>query len=129
MEPQFIKKCEMILIGVVGCGSDVSQLDIHRLWQRFGEHSQVIKHRIEGKEYELHIQEETLPSMHFCLAGVAVQKIEDMPMELFAKVIPPCRYAVFTHHFRDGGFGDAFKAVYDWLKESEYSSAHSLQKL
>jgi AraC family transcriptional regulator len=124
MEPQFVDKHEMIFIGIVGCSSDVSQLDICGLWERFNEHSQNIKHQIEGKNYELHIQEETLPSMHFCLAGVQVQKIEDMPIELFAKVIPPCRYAVFTHHFRDGGFNFAFKAVYDWLKESEYTAAY-----
>ena len=124
MEPQFVEKPEMILVGIVGCGSDVSQLDIFGLWQRFGEHSKSIKHQIEGKSYELHIQEETLPSMHFCLVGVEVQEIEDVPIELFAKVIPCCRYAVFTHHFSDGDFGYAFKAVYDWLKKSDYAPAY-----
>jgi hypothetical protein len=49
MEPQFVEKPEMIFIGIVGCGSDVSQLDIYGLWQRFDEHSQNIKHQFEGK--------------------------------------------------------------------------------
>jgi predicted transcriptional regulator YdeE len=124
MEPIFVEKPEMILVGLIGCSSDVSQLDIHGLWQRFTEHSKNIKHQIEGKAYELHIEEETLPKMHFCLAGVEVHKIEDTPIELFAKVSPPCRYAVFTHHFSDGGFGHAFKFVYDWIDESEYTAAY-----
>jgi AraC family transcriptional regulator len=124
MEPHFVEKPEMILVGIVGCGSDVGQLDIHGLWQRFEAHSKDIKHQIEGKAYELHIEEETLPQMHFCLAGVEVHKIEDMPIELFAKLIPPCRYAVFTHNFSDGGFGHAFKSVYNWLDESEYTAAY-----
>jgi AraC family transcriptional regulator len=124
MEPQFIDKSEIILVGIVGCGSDVSQLDIYGLWQRFNEYSKNIKHQIEGKGYEIHIQEETSPPMHFCLAGVEVQKIEDVPIELFVKVLPACKYAVFTHHFKEGGFGYAFKTVYDWLKNSEYTPAY-----
>ena len=48
-----------------------------------------------------------------------------MPTELFAKVIPSCRYAVFTHHFKDGGFRDAFKTVYKWIEESDYVPAYA----
>jgi len=62
--------------------------------------------------------------MHFCLVGVEVPRLEDLPLELFAKVVPACEYAVFTHQFRDGGFSHAFKAVYDWLQNSEYPPAY-----
>ncbi|MFU8796602.1 MAG: GyrI-like domain-containing protein, partial [Dehalococcoidia bacterium] len=96
------------------------------LWERFDGHIKDIKHQVEGKSYEIHIQEETTPPMHFCLVGVEVRKIEDLPVELFAKVVPACEYAVFTHHFRDGGFRYAFKAVYDWLENSEYTSTYHL---
>ena len=54
-----------------------------------------------------------------CLNGVEVQKIEVVPIELFAKVVPACRYAVFTHRFTDGGFDDAFKIADAWLNNSE----------
>lgn len=124
MEPQFIEKPEIMLVGLIGCGSDVRQIDISGLWQRFGEHSKTINHQIEGKDYELHIQEEALPSMHFCLVGVEVQKFEDVPIELFAKVIPACTYAVFTHHFSDGDYGYAFKAVYAWIENSDHTPAY-----
>lgn len=124
MNPRFVDRPEMIIVGIVGCSSDVSEMDIYGLWQRFEKNSRYIKHQIAGKGYEVHIQEDTAPVMHFCLAGVEVQKIEDLPLEFFAKTIPASRYAVFTHYLKDGGFGEAFKAVYDWLKESEYAAAY-----
>ena len=61
MEPRFVDKPELILVGVVGCASDVSQLDIHALWERFGQHDPNIQHKVAGIGYELHIQEETTP--------------------------------------------------------------------
>jgi AraC family transcriptional regulator len=124
MPPEFVKKPEMTLVGLVGCAPDVSQLDICGLWERYDAHSKHIKHQVEGKSYEIHIQEETAMPMHFCLVGVEVRKIEDLHSELFAKVIPPCEYAVFAHQFRDGGFGHAFKRVYDWLQNSDYAPAY-----
>lgn len=124
MKPELVKKPEMTLVGLVGCAAHVSQLDICGLWERFDGHSKSIRHQVEGKSYEIHIQEEKTPPMHFCLVGVEVRRIEDLPVELFAKVVPACEYAVFTHRFGDGGFGHAFKTVYDWLENSEYAPAY-----
>jgi AraC family transcriptional regulator len=125
MKPKLTRKPGMTLVGLVGCAPEVGKLDIGGLWQRFEDkHSRSIKHQVEGKGYEIHIEEETTPPMHFCLVGVEVGKLEDLPVELFAKVVPACEYAVFTHHFRDGGFGHAFKVVYDWLSNSDYASAY-----
>lgn len=125
MEPQIVEKPEMRFVGLVGCGADVSQLDISGLWQRFNDHAGNIKNQVEGRAYEVHIEEEVQPRMHFCLVGVEVQEFEDIPIELFAKVLPACRYAVFTHRFKDGGYGFAFERAYGWLKSSNYTSAHS----
>ena len=50
MEPQFVERSEMVLVGIVGTSEDVSQLDIAGLWQRFDQHSGRIKHQIEGKK-------------------------------------------------------------------------------
>jgi AraC family transcriptional regulator len=124
MEPQFVDKPEMTLVGIVGCASDVNHLDIHGLWERFSEQSEEIRHPIEGVGYELHMEREALPPMHFCLVGVEVEKIEALPIELFAKVIPAGRYAVFTHRFAEGGYDDAFRAVYEWIGNSAYALAH-----
>ncbi len=125
MKPEFVKKPEMTLVGIVGCAPDVTHADIYAPWQRFDDqHSEHIRYRVEEKVYEIHIQEETTPPMHFCLVGAEVRRIEQLPIELFVKVIPACEYAVFTHQFKDGGFDHAFKGVYDWLENSEYASAY-----
>jgi AraC family transcriptional regulator len=124
MEPRFVERPGIMLVGIVGASSDVGKLDIVGLWERFDKQHKNIRHRVGEEFYEIHIQEETIPTMHFCLIGVEVEKIEDMPTELFAKVIPPCNYAIFTHQFKNGSFGEAFRAVYNWLGESSYVPAY-----
>lgn len=123
MEPEIVEKPQMTLVGLVGCGADVSTLDIGGLWSRFERHVERIEHRIEGTGYEVHIEEETSPPMHFALVGVEVERIGDIPLELFVKVIPAWTYAVFTHRLGDGSFGSAFEAAYDWIRTSDYRPA------
>jgi len=122
-DPKIVDMPKKYLVGIVGTGESVLDLDIAGLWARFIEHENEIKRKIEGVGYELHIEEETEPTMHFCLVGVAVEKIKKLPLELFAKVIPAGEYAVFTHQFSEGDFGEAFKAVYAWIDTSEYQPA------
>ena len=124
MEPKIVEKPEMILVGIVGCGSGVRDIDIHGLWQRFEKQSKDIKHGVEGKGYEVHIEEDAEPKMHFCLTGIEARKIEDIPTEMFVKVLPACTYALFTHQFKDGDYGQAFQTAYDWLNNSEYTNAY-----
>ena len=124
MEPGFVEKPEMTLVGIVGCAPDVGQLDIRGLWERFIRQSEKVPHRIGDAGYELHLDASGAPPLHYCLIGVRVEKVEALPMELFAKVVPAGRYAVFTHRFAEGGFGEAFRAVYAWIESSEYAPAH-----
>lgn len=124
MEPEIKKLPELTLVGIVGCGPDVSQVDIAGLWERFIQQDASVQHQVEEKGYEVHIQEETNPAMHFCLVGVEVSKIEGLPIEMFVKVLPACDYAVFTHQFKDGSYGVAFKKAYDWVANSQYVSAY-----
>ena len=124
MEPDIVERPAMTLAGIVGCGIDVTDLDIPGLWERFEGHAESIDHQIEGTGYEVHIQEETSPPMHFCLVGVEVERIEDLPIEVFVKVLPPSTYAVFTCRLGDSGFGGAFKAAYGWVKTSKFTPAY-----
>ena len=124
-DPKIIEKSEMILIGIVGCGVDVRDIDISGLWQRFTEQEHQIKHVVGEVGYELHIEEDKQPRLHLCLVGFEVSQIDDVPMEYLIKVIPPCKYARFTHTFREGDYGDAFVAAYQWIENSEYKPAHA----
>jgi len=124
MEAKIISRPEMTLVGIVGTAPSVNELDIGELWERFIAESRNLPHQIdEEKGYEVHIEEEQSPRMHFCLIGVEVSQVEALPLEFFSKVIPAGQYALFTHSFREGSYGDAFKSAYDWVKASEYKPA------
>ena len=122
--PKIIEKSTMTLVGIVGCAADVRDIDISGLWQRFTKQEQLIKHVVGDIGYELHIEEEQQPRLHLCLVGFEVSQIDDMPIEYFIKVLPPCKYARFTHRFKDGDYGDAFVAAYGWLENSLYQAAY-----
>jgi len=47
------------------------------------------------------------------LVGVEVSEVGGLTVEIFSKVVPAGKYAVYTHYFSDGGYGQAFKVVYD----------------
>ena len=126
MQPEIVDRPEMILAGIVATSTSVSELDIAGLWDRFIEQCPNISNQVnEEKGYELHIEEERSPKIHFCLIGVEVRDVEELPIEIFYKVVPAGKYAVYTPQFSDGGYGQAFKVVYDWLEESAYQSAYA----
>jgi AraC family transcriptional regulator len=124
VEPKIVDMPQMILVGVVQGAPDVGRLDIGAMWQRFGEGSQKVRGAVEGTGYELHVQTTTEPGMHFCLVGVQVSELGSIPLDMFAKVLPSCTYAVFTHRVVDG-YARLNERVSAWLESSEYEEAHS----
>ena len=74
--------------------------------------------------YELHTEKEQDPKMHFTIVGIEVDDLSPLPLEMFAKLVPGGTYAQFTHHFKDSGFGEAFKQAYTWIEDSDYEPAH-----
>jgi AraC family transcriptional regulator len=130
LEPRIVERPELVLAGVVATGSDVFQMDFHALWKRFENESPKISHKVEGAAYELHIQTEAEPTMHFTIAGYEVAKIEDLPDEVFVKVVPPATYAVFTMKFVEG-FAGVYERIWAWLAESPYTGdpfAYDIQR-
>jgi AraC family transcriptional regulator len=122
-DPEIVELGELAFVGIVDAAPDVGQLDIGGMWERFTASSDSVKHTIEGVGYEFHAQTATEPPMHFCLAGVRVTEIEDLPDEMFAKVLPPCTYAVFTHRVVDG-YAKVYERIGRWLASSPYEEAH-----
>lgn len=129
-EPRIVERPELVLAGVVATGPDVSKMDFHALWTRFGNESPKISHSVEGAAYELHVQTEAEPAMHFTMAGVEVSEIGDLPPEVFVKVVPAGSYAVFTIKFLDG-FAGVYDRIWAWLSESPYTGepfAYDIQR-
>ena len=122
--PKIIEKSAMTLVGIVGCAADVRDIDISGLWQRFTKQEQQIKYVVGEVGYELHIEEEQQPRLHLCLVGFEGVKLMTCQLNILSKSSPPCKYARFTHRFKDGDYGDAFVAAYGWLENSLYQTAH-----
>jgi predicted transcriptional regulator YdeE len=124
MDPRIVEQSQLMLVGIVGSGAGVGELDIHGMWERLQRGDDGIKHQVPGAGYELHVQLEADPPMHFCMVAVEVTAIDDVPTEMFAKVLPAHTYAVFTHRFGDGGFGAAYERIDKWLRDSDYTDPY-----
>ena len=124
MEPKIEERKAMILVGHIATGKSVKDIDISKTWEKFVELEDSIINKVSAsKGYEVHIlNEESKIPVHYCFVGIEVSKIGDIPIELFIKKIPKTRYVIFEHSFKDGGFGEAFKKAYQWIKDSKLES-------
>jgi predicted transcriptional regulator YdeE len=137
MEPEIVEQGELIIVGMVYYGNPFKNLDaapeeneIGKLWTRFSNyydnHRQAFKHEVNTKVgWELHITtdeyEET--KEYYVMVGVEVSEIEDLPVPIFAKVLPAVQYAVFTLQGEqmNSNWGDAIYK--EWLPSSAYEEA------
>ncbi len=125
MEVKMIEGREMTIVGTVAVGESVDDINIGQLWERFERKYSAIKYKIDGKDYELHFEDDSAPKRHLCFIGVEVTAIVDLPLELFVKVVPGYTYAVFIHCFSDGGYQEAYRQIDQWLSSSQYQAAAS----
>ena len=111
MEPTIVEKGQIILVGFSFYGDPFAESggwteenEIGRLWRRFeafmiGNAGRIkhVKDSLVG--YEIHIwSEETATKGHAdVFAGIEVEKLEDVPMEILVKILPPTTYAVWIH--------------------------------
>jgi len=137
MEPKIIDRNQLIIAGMVYYGNpfhaaDASpdQNEVGKLWGCFNTYYEKNTERFTGEvnpkmAWELHITtdeyEET--KEYYVMVGVEVSEIADLPLPIFAKVLPAGSYAVFTlrgeEMVKDWG-----KAIYkEWLPASEYEEA------
>jgi AraC family transcriptional regulator len=109
MLPKITQKKKIILVGMDFFGNPYEkaggwseQNAIGQLWKRFENFYQnkkdSIKHPVSESGYELWIdfEGEKETKNKYIFVGVEVEKIEDLPLELVAKILPETRYAVFT---------------------------------
>jgi len=138
MEPTILEKGQMILVGFSFFGDPfrisegwTEENEIGRLWQRFiaylTDHRDRLKHVADDQVcYELHVyNEETMSKGIFeVFVGLQVEKLEDVPADLLAKMLPPAKYAVFTLKGKQIT-SDWPKIIQEWLLGSGYRQAHA----
>jgi predicted transcriptional regulator YdeE len=123
MEPDLVDMDEMVIVGLEEKGADISAL-----WKRFHAAESTIRNRIEGSYYELH---EHFAGEHGwkdvnVIVGVQVTEPGDLTEGLSVRVLPPSRYAVFTHRLADGGYEGANDAMNAWLDRGPYRMPRDL---
>jgi AraC family transcriptional regulator len=103
---------------------------IGQLWKRFSAFYEKkkgsIKHLESESGYELWIDFEGKedPKDDYIFVGVAVKKIQDLPLELVARVLPETRYAVFTLKGDEIKSDWPSKAATQWLAEANLQRSY-----
>lgn len=142
MQPFCIDKPEILLVGMSFYGDPFEVNDpwseenqIGRTWKRLiaylDQHSDSILHRSAPDVfYEVHIYgDETSTNGQFeIFAGMPVERLERVPVELLIKVLPAGKYAVFTLQGEEI-LSDWENTIDRWLNEAglERSLSYSFQ--
>lgn len=138
MEPQLVDKDQIILAGFSFFGDPfkfsggwTEENEIGRLWKRFmaylqEEGNQPSHVKTGGGFYELHIDHPEMERTgeYEVFAGVEVDRVEDVPVRLSIKLLPPTKYAVFTLRGQDI-VADWSQEMMDWLTRSGYQRAYA----
>jgi AraC family transcriptional regulator len=137
MEPQITRELALQLLGCVYYGDPFHQAkewtienEIGQLWQRFMKLAQKYPSLLAGISspnnlgYEVHIEtEEYLTTRkYYVFVGVEVTSIEEVPLEMFVKVLPKTRYAVFTTKVDDKETG--LHVLREWLPQNGFEQAY-----
>jgi len=133
MEPKIIEKGRITLVGMVFYGDPFKkergwsqENEIGKLWKRFVPKEKTIKNRIGKGAYEVHIEPEEYEETKkfYVLVGVEAEKANDLPLEMFVKVLPPTKYAVFTLKGKEITSNWPDMIYKEWLPNSGYEEAY-----
>jgi AraC family transcriptional regulator len=141
MDPTIIEQDEIKLIGSIFYGNPThtakgwdTENEIGKLWTRFMQLMQKTKDKLGEKiikpnmNYEVHIdpifvKEENKWYVFVCKE---VKDFSDIPLEMFYKILPKTKYAIFTGKGKD--IPKTNNTIYqDWLPKSQYQEAYSYQ--
>jgi AraC family transcriptional regulator len=137
MEPRIVERGRIILVGFSFFGDPFAESagwteenEIGRLWNRFVAYLTPHRHRInhvvdDTVAYEVHVEsEETASKGHReVFVGVEVAQLDELPVELLVKTLPPATYAVFTLQGQEIA-SDWSRMMSDWMLDAGYTSAH-----
>jgi predicted transcriptional regulator YdeE len=138
MEPiEILEKPQTLLVGLSFFGDPFAtsagwteENEIGRLWNRFmtymAAHPHQIKHLVNREQaYEVHLEhEETLEKGYYeVFVGMEVTQIEDVPIELLAKILPPAMYAVFALKGQQIT-SDWDRIIGQWMSDAGYERAY-----
>jgi predicted transcriptional regulator YdeE len=120
MEPKFVEKGPIRLVGVIAFGKpETITPRLNDIWMnQFMKFDDQLKpYSIDKAYYGAWIGDPEGNSTYF--AGMAVENLPEIPRGLEERILPAATYAVFDCTV--GTFGDAYGEVYgSWLPQSAY---------
>jgi AraC family transcriptional regulator len=137
MEPTIQQKPEIILLGMSFFGDPFDthsgweeENEIGRLWKRFMtflEQQQETLPTLTLPEagFEVHIYhpETSSRGVFEVFVGLQIEKVEQIPVELLIKILPPTAYAVFTIQGEEIA-SDWHLKIDQWITNAGYQRAH-----
>jgi predicted transcriptional regulator YdeE len=138
MKPKIVHRDQLLLVGFgffgdpfAASGGWTEENEIGRLWNRFMTYLQHqgdrVRHIADPNVcYEVHLMHgETAATGNFeVFVGVKVVCLEELPVEVLVKVLPPTTYAVFTLKGKQIT-ADWSRMIYtEWMPQSGYREAY-----
>jgi AraC family transcriptional regulator len=140
IEPTIIEKDQMILVGFSFFGDPFAmsgdwteENEIGRLWKRFDKYMENngsrIKYIKRSLGLELHIEHEETAAkgIYEVFVGMEVEKLEDMPVQVLIKILPPTSYAVFTFKGKQITSDWPRMIHHEWMQQSKYQAAYKYE--
>lgn len=137
MTPKITEKKRITLVGMDFFGNPTEkaagwteQNAVGLLWKRFSsfldKKKGTIKHLVSeaGHEVWIDFEGEKDAKNKYVFVGREVEKLEDVPLELVARILPETRYAVFTLKMSDIKSGGIGKLWNTWLPETGLRTAY-----
>jgi AraC family transcriptional regulator len=128
MEPKIMNRPGFKLVGMRYFGNNQNQ-EISKLWGAANQHLDKVKNvSPEWGAIGLCTTVADAPPGEFeYVAGLAVDKAEDVPEGFVVREVPPYQYAVFTHVGPLNTLKDTYEYIYQtWLPQSGYQLAGSI---
>ena len=125
MKAKIVKTEPFYAVGVAAHRADATH-DFGRVWERLTPYQNRIPHRSEEEVYYGLCYDFDGERFSY-MAGVRVNRVEDVPEGLEAKLVPAQTYAVFTHRGAVAGLQHTYERIHEtWLAENGLQLAEGI---
>ncbi|MBN1501846.1 MAG: AraC family transcriptional regulator [Spirochaetes bacterium] len=123
LEPEKVELEEIQLIGIPFYFDLALQNDLSKPWANLSANAFLIENRlIPEKYYQLQYWfADQEPDLFYFFIAVQVEKIENIPLQFTAKIIPKQKYLKFLHKGRSNTVGLTYQYIYNtYLPETDF---------
>lgn len=115
MEPEIVEIPAFTVAGVRERFDQANKHEIPALWDRFNPLEDTIPHRDGLETYGLCLNSDPESGEFDYLAGVAVERVDRLPIGAVAETVPRQSYAVFTHHLKAPNLHEELQKTMRWI--------------